>query len=198
MGEIASFFKGVGYSRADISETGTPFIHYGRLYTNYRTVVERVDTFANPISGSVISNGTEVITPSSGETAEDIAIASAVLLPGVILGAGLNIVRPGNLLEPIFLALSISYGNQHKELSSKAQGKSVVHLYNDDLRDSSLSCPSIEEQTQIGAFFRQFDNLITLHQRKLDVHKVMPLTRISLQIAAGKNIRITGRTIRIR
>ena len=168
LGELASFSKGVGYSKADISETGMPFIHYGRLYTNHEIVVGQVDTFVNPIPGSVFTEGSEVITPSSGETAEDIAIASAVISPGIILGGGLNIVRPGSLLEPIFLALSISYGSQHKELSSKAQGKSVVHLYNDDLKSSSLFYPRIAEQRQIGAFFRQLDSLISLHQRKLE------------------------------
>lgn len=33
--------------------------------------------------------------------------------------------------------------------------------------------PSLKEQKQIGSFFQQLDNLITLHQRKLDQLKTI-------------------------
>lgn len=34
-----------------------------------------------------------------------------------------------------------------------------------------VSIPNIDEQKQIGSFFKQLDNTITLHQRKLDLLK---------------------------
>lgn len=36
-----------------------------------------------------------------------------------------------------------------------------------------ISVPSIEEQQKIGTFFKQLDDTITLHQRKLDQLKEM-------------------------
>lgn len=39
LGEIAVFSKGVGYSKNDLCEEGTPIILYGRLYTKYETCV---------------------------------------------------------------------------------------------------------------------------------------------------------------
>ena len=59
---------------------------------------------------SVISLGGEVIVPSSGESAEDIARASAVGKPGIILGGDLNVIKPAEQIDPIFLALAISNG----------------------------------------------------------------------------------------
>ena len=168
---MASFGKGVGHSKADIKDSGTPFLHYGRLYTNYETAIRSVDTFADCRPEDAVSAGGEVVTPSSGETAEDIAVASAVLSPGILLGGGLNVIYPSNRLDPIYTALSITWGQQHHELASKAQGKSVVHLYNDDLADSGISVPPLPEQTQIGALFSKLDDLITLHQRKLELLK---------------------------
>jgi type I restriction enzyme S subunit len=35
----------------------------------------------------------------------------------------------------------------------------------------SVSSPSIEEQQKIGSFFKQLDDTIALHQRKLDLLK---------------------------
>ena len=168
LGDVATFTKGSGFSKSDfVQEGGVQLFHYGRLYTDYECVVGSVDTFAIPKEDSVFSTGGEVVAPSSGETAEDIAIASAIVSPGIMLGGGLNIVHPGPVLNPIFLALSISGGGQHHDLSRRAQGKSVVHLYNTDLADSRLSMPrNLGEQEAISALFESIDSLITLHQRK--------------------------------
>ena len=128
-----------------------------------------VDTFAAVKPSSVFSTGKEVVTPSSGEEAEGIAVASAILSPGIILGGGLNIILPSDKIDQVFLALSISYGAQHDDLARRAQGKSVVHLYSSDLSQSFIRYPAIEEQCAIGAFFSDLDDLITLHQRKLEL-----------------------------
>ena len=168
LGEVSEFSKGSGYSKSDLIDKGTPVILYGRLYTKYETVIEDVDTFVDMKEKSVISRGGEVIVPSSGETAEDIARASVVEKSGVILGGDLNIIKTDSVISPTFLAITISNGNQQKELSKRAQGKSVVHIGNSDLKEVVLQIPAFPEQTSIGTFFRTLDDAITLHKRKLD------------------------------
>ena len=167
LGELASFSKGAGYTKGDLKTTGKPIILYGRLYTKYETVIENVDTFVDEKEKSVISAGNEIIVPASGETSEDISRASVVAKPGIILGGDLNIVKPNTEIDASFLALTISNGRQQKELSKKAQGKSVVHLHNSDLKEVNLVFPQKEEQTEIGHFFRQLDATITLHQEAI-------------------------------
>ena len=166
LGNLASFSKGYGYSKSDLLESGTPIILYGRLYTNYETVISDVDTYANEKKGSVYSRGGEVIVPASGETAEDISVASVVEKQGVLLGGDLNIINPVKILNSGFLAISISNGNPHKEMAKMAQGKSVVHLHNADLEKINLNFPSCDEQVLISTYFQNIDNLITLHQCK--------------------------------
>jgi len=168
LGEVATFSKGSGYSKSCLSYTGTPIILYGRLYTNYETIIENVDTFAEMQNNSIVSQGGEVIVPSSGETAEDIARASVVLKSGVILGGDLNIIKPISTINPIFLALGISNGNQQKELSKKAQGKSVVHIRNSDLKEAILYFPALPEQQKIGEFFRNLDEQINAQKQKIE------------------------------
>lgn len=164
--ELAEYSKGSGYSKRDLVETGTPIILYGRLYTNYQFSIVEVDTFVNPKNGSVFSQGNEVIVPASGETAEDIARASAVEKSGILIGGDLNIIRPYNCINPQYLALTLSSGKAQKELSKKAQGKSVVHIRSSDIQRVTISYPSRTEQEQIIKVFRGLDHLITLHQRK--------------------------------
>ena len=164
--DIADYSKGNGYSKGDLADAGTPIILYGRLYTKYQFAISEVDTFAVPRNGAVYSQGNEVIVPASGETAEDIARASAVEKSGVLLGGDLNILRPFDFMNPLFLALAISNGESQKELAKKAQGKSVVHIHNTDIQEVTIAYPSKTEQDRIVSVFRQLDNLITLHQRK--------------------------------
>ncbi|NTU27291.1 restriction endonuclease subunit S [Bacillus tequilensis] len=171
LGDLADFSKGSGYSKGDLTDKGKPIILYGRLYTKYETVIDCVDTFTIEKKKSVLSKGNEVIIPSSGETAEDISRASAVSRSGIILGGDLNIVHPFNVIDPVFLALTISNGKQQKELSRRAQGKSVVHLHNSDLKGVNLLFPIKEEQTKIGTFFKQLDDTIALHQQELTTLK---------------------------
>ena len=176
--DIADYSKGNGYSKGDLTDSGTPIILYGRLYTKYQFAISEVDTFAVPRNGAVYSQGNEVIVPASGETAEDIARASAVEESGVLLGGDLNILRPFDFINPLFLALAISNGEPQKELAKKAQGKSVVHIHNTDIQEVTIAYPSRTEQDRIVSVFRQLDNLITLHQRKC----------ISFTVRAGRLI----------
>ncbi|CUL52828.1 restriction endonuclease subunit S [Listeria monocytogenes] len=171
--ELAAFSKGSGYTKNDLVEKGMPLVLYGRLYTKYETIITEVNTFTKMKDKSVISKGNEVVVPSSGETAKDISRASVIGAEGFILGGDLNIIKPKRELNSIFLALTISNGEQQKEIIKRAQGKSVVHVYNTDLKQVKLSYPTFNEQEKIGSFFRQLDNAIALHQRKLDTLKRM-------------------------
>ena len=165
LGELATFTKGAGYSKSDLKESGTPVVLYGRLYTKYETVIRDVDTFVDAKDGSIYSRGGEVVVPASGETAEDIAIASTLEKSGILIGGDLNVIHPCNRLEPVFLAISISNGEPHVEMARRAQGKSVVHLHNEDLSRIELQYPEIAEQQKISQCFLNLDHLITLHQR---------------------------------
>ena len=166
--DVAEFSKGSGYSKGDLIESGTPIILYGRLYTKYETIISDVDTFVEAEDGSVYSKGGEVIIPASGETAEDIARAASVDKSGVLLGGDLNVVMPNKDINSAFLAISISNGSSQRELARKAQGKSVVHIHNEEIRNLVVPFPTMTEQNKIENYFTDLDHLITLHQRKCE------------------------------
>ena len=166
MGELCTFSKGHGYSKADIRDAGTPLILYGRLYTQYESRIEEVDTFTAEQDGSILSRGNEVIVPASGETAEDIAVASSVRRSGIILGGDLNVVTPTGKLDPDYTALAITYSKAHDDLAKRAQGKSVVHVHGNDIAEVEISYPSESEQKRISSVVLNLDSLITLHQRE--------------------------------
>ena len=158
---------------------------YGRLYTKYETSISDVDTYVEAKEGSVYSKGGEVIVPASGETAEDIARAATVDKSGILLGGDLNVVMPNEDINSAFLAISISNGNSQRELAKKAQGKSVVHIHNEEIRNLIVPFPIKAEQNRIVDYFSTLDHLITLHQRKCDETK--QLKKFMLQKMFPKN-----------
>lgn len=60
-----------------------------------------------------------------------------------------------------------------KELLSGMDGGTQKFVSLKKIRNLSVMLPSENEQKQIGAFFKQFDSLIALHQRKLDHLELM-------------------------
>ena len=179
LSEVAEFSKGRGYSKKDLQSQGTPIILYGRLYTNYESVISNVETYANLEENSVVSEGGEVIIPASGESADDISRASCIIDRGIILGGDLNIVRPHEYLNSLFIAMTLSNGSQQRELSKRAQGKSVVHLHNSDLKAIKLFYPSFEEQSSIGSLFRTLDDLLSSYKDNLANYHSLKTTMLS-------------------
>lgn len=180
LGEIAVFSKGHGYSKNDLIPDGDPIILYGRMYINYETVISNIETFVHKQENSVLSKGGEIIIPASGETAEDIARASVVEKKGIILGGDINIVSlPKSVYDSSFVALSVSHGESQKELCQNAQGKTIVHLHNDDIRKISILFPSLTEQQKIGQFFSKYDSIISAQQK--EINKLKDIKKSLLQ-----------------
>ena len=78
------------------------------------------------------------------------------------------------------------------------EGSTIKRLYNKNILDTRISLPTITEQRQVGRFFEQLDNLITLHQRKCDKLKNIKAALLEKMFPAeGKNtpaIRFKGFT----
>ncbi|MCT2918643.1 restriction endonuclease subunit S, partial [Limosilactobacillus fermentum] len=51
------------------------------------------------------------------------------------------------------------------------EGSTIKRLYNKNILETPITLPSPEEQTKLGEFFENLDNLIAANQRKLDLLK---------------------------
>ncbi len=59
------------------------------------------------------------------------------------------------------------------------EGSTIKRLYNKNILETQILLPSLTEQEKIGSFFQRLDNLITLHQRKLDKTTELKKTMLS-------------------
>lgn len=65
-----------------------------------------------------------------------------------------------------FFTVYNCYYKLQTELNS-VQGTSIKGITKDELLSKEIFIPDYKEQRKIGSYFKNFDNLITLHQRKI-------------------------------
>lgn len=167
LGAKGEFFRGSSLSKDDLSSEGSPCILYGELYTSYDETVRAVNSktdrhFDNPVYGSI----NDVLIPSSGETAIDIAKAVCLLVNNVLIGGDLNIFRSSQLN-----GLFLSYQLNHKkriDIAKIAQGASIFHLYSNSLKKLLIEYPSLPEQTKIASFLSYIDAKIDKQKEKVN------------------------------
>ena len=85
------------------------------------------------------------------------------------------IIRPTEGYQPDFIQLNLSSDNGQKQIDASQAGGGREGLNFQEIGKMQFSFPSLNDQKYIGRYFNNFDNLITLHQRKyeklLDVKK---------------------------
>lgn len=69
---------------------------------------------------------------------------------------------------PYFVYQSLITDEQQKKYQLIKTGLSMPQLSLQQIRDTIVLCPSVEEQSMIGECFINLDNLITLHQQKCE------------------------------
>ncbi len=170
LGNDATFEKGRGVSKAEVDPNGQhQCIRYGELYTRYSEVIREVVSRTSAADSTLFFSQTnDVIVPASGETKEDIATASCVLLDGVALGGDLNVIRSPH--NGVFLSYLLN-GSQRRELAKVAQGDTVVHLYPRQLAALSIAFPDAAEQQKIADCLTSLDEVIAAQGRKVEALK---------------------------
>ena len=183
-------------SRAELSPEGGAAlnVHYGDVLIKYGEVLD-VSSASLPhipnadivskFKGSALEDGDVIIA----DTAEDETVgkcAEVLNLQGKAAISGLHTIpcRPTKRFATGYLGYYMNSSAYHDQLLPLMQGIKVTSISKSALQDTVLSWPeSIEEQAQIGRYFMNLDNLITLHQREDSNKKrakIFVLTLLSL------------------
>ena len=75
-----------------------------------------------------------------------------------------HVLKARNKMDNNFICMSM----ERKDYSNYNTGMAMPKLNKDTCCQIPVDCPTFEEQKKIGDYFRNLDNLITLHQRELE------------------------------
>lgn len=167
--KIAYFYKGTGISKDQLSEDGNECILYGELYTKYKTeTITEIKSRTNiSTKGLFFGKTNDVIIPASGETPVDIATACCVTKDDILFGGDLNIIRLHSD-NGSFISYQLN-GKRKYDIARIAQGASIVHLHNDDLKKLIIYKPnSLIEQEIVVEVFTKLDKRIELQSKIIE------------------------------
>ena len=171
VGNLGEFIKGAPLSKADISETGIPFILYGELYTTYKEVAYEIKRKTKAVvEDKYYSKMGDVVIPTSGESAEEISTATCVMKDGVILAGDLNIFR-SNLVDGRIMSYILNCQAKNK-IAKIAQGKSIVHIQAKELGKVKFQYPiDSDEQEKVEELLSTVDEVIQIKKQRLETWK---------------------------
>ena len=156
LGEVATFLNGRAYKQDELLDSGKyKVLRVGNFYTNdswYYSNMELGDKYYVD-KGDLVYTWSATFGPHiwSGEK--------------VIYHYHIWKVELSKFLDRNF-TLQLLEADKARLLSS-TNGSTMIHVTKGDMESKIVSIPNIDEQKQIGSFFKQLDNTITLHQRKL-------------------------------
>ena len=79
--------------------------------------------------------------------------------------------RPRVSFDLNYMASMLRSPSIRKKITFLAQGISRYNISKTKMLEIEIPTPTLSEQEKIGSFFKQLDNTIALHQRKLDLLK---------------------------
>jgi len=152
LNDVATFSKGKGISKNDISNYGIECVRYGELYTKYNEMIYNIESKTDLDKNELkLSEKNDILIPCSGETAIDLATASCIQKDQVAIGGDITVIKT-NQYAPFITY----YLNQKKtEIAKYAQGISIVHLYPKDFKVMNIRIPSFNEQKKIIALLEE-------------------------------------------
>lgn len=163
---------------------GIPLLKMGNIQRGYwdLTKIERLEQEIE--SENIVKYGDFIF--NTRNTLELVGKGATWVLKNGIYGFNSNLARViFDGIDTIFFNYLYNIPNSISQVKARAVGTtSVAAVYPRDLYSINFSLPSLPEQTAIGSFFQDIDQLISLQQRKLEVLKEQKKTYLKLLFPA--------------
>ena len=163
-----------GYTQADIVTKETGVLAYSPTnIVNNRLYRKRSDTYITKQkyreSPEIMVKNSDILYVKTGST-----LGKSALVQSINYHATVNpqiVIIRSNELDEYFLSVILTSYNILKRINTIKIGGAIPTMTETELKKFPIQVPKSTEQKKIGSFFKQLDNTIALHQRKLDLLK---------------------------
>ncbi|MCU5379720.1 restriction endonuclease subunit S [Bacillus cereus] len=167
------------------NNSGTPLIKMGNIQRGYFSLdkLEYLDDNETVSELDIIKNGDFLF--NTRNTLELVGKGATWFREGGKYAFNSNIARfTFKNINTYFFNYLYNTEQVIRQVRARAVGTtSVAAVYPRDLNSMKYMVPSIEEQSEIGNFFKQLDYTITLHQSELDALKEMKIAFLQKMFA---------------
>ena len=163
--DFVEFYNGQTYTPADVQEFGTLVLRSSNIRNG--EVIDADNVYINSEKATaeqvkegdiivVVRNGSRALIGKHAEIKEN--------MPNTVIGAFMTGLRSG---QPSFLNALLETTQFEQEIE-KNMGATINQITGYMFSKMSFMTTGENEQEAVGNYFKEIDNLITLHQRKLD------------------------------
>ena len=173
LGDMGTTFTGLsGKNKDDFGHGDARFVTYMNVFTNPVSDPDRVEAVEIDKSQNAVQYG-DVFFTTSSETPEEVGMSSVWLenTDNIYLNSFCFGYRPTEKIDPHYMAYMLRSEAVRKKIIYLAQGISRYNISKNGVMQIEVPVPNINEQRLVGEYFSNLDNLITLHQRKLEEEK---------------------------
>ncbi len=173
LGELGTTYGGLtGKTKDDFGHGDARFVPYTNVFDNPVADPSRLGLVEIDPGQNQVRYGDALFTVSS-ETPEEVGMSSVWLsdLDNLYLNSFCFGYRQDGSFDPYYLAYMLRSKSVRGDIELLAQGISRFNISKGKVMEVVVPVPAMSEQRQIGALFTSLDNLITLHQRKLELLK---------------------------
>ena len=170
LGDVGETYTGLsGKTKADFGHGQARFITYLNVFSNPISNPEMTEPIEIDPKQNEVEVG-DVFFTTSSETPEEVGMSSVLLEKRgkIYLNSFCFGFRPTEKIDSYYLAYMLRSESAREKIILLAQGISRYNISKNKVMEIAVSLPSLDEQKLIGQYFRQLDNLITLHQRELE------------------------------
>ena len=171
LGDLGTTYGGlVGKTKDDFGHGIARFVPYTNVFDNPIADPAHLGAVEIDSGQNLVRYGDAFFTVSS-ETPEEVGMSSVWLsdLDNLYLNSFCFGYRQDGSFDPYYLAYMLRSESVRKQIEILAQGISRFNISKSKVMEVEVSVPTMREQRHIGQTFSSLDNLITLHQRKLEV-----------------------------
>lgn len=189
LGDIAvDVFRGSGIKREEVTETGTPCVRYGEIYTTYGvwfdTCISHTD--ASKIASAKYFEYGDILFAITGESVKDIAKCCAYVGHERCLAGG-DIVVLRHKEDPKYLSYALSATDAQQQKSKGKVKSKVVHSSVPAIKEIVVPVPPLEIQREIVRILDNFTELTAELTEKL----IAELTARKKQFEYYRNVLLT-------
>lgn len=169
--EIAIVRRGLTYSPKDVSSQGVRVLRSSNIEGEF-FLLHNDDVFVNSevVKIEYVKRGDILITAANGspKLVGKHAIIDSTSSDLPMVHGGFMLVASSNFSDFLNASMGSFWYSSFLKRNVTGGNGAIGNLSKADLDEVTILLPSDNEKIKIGAFFKNLDNLITLHQRKLD------------------------------
>jgi type I restriction enzyme S subunit len=176
LSDIATLVRGNGMPKTMLTDAGVGAIHYGQIYTRYRTWTDATLSFVSPDDAKRLAHAEpgDVIITNTSENLDDVGKAVAWLgADPIVIGGHATVIK--HQQDPKFLSYWFQTESCSLQKRALATGTKVIDVSAKQLMKVRVPVPPLEVQREIVRILDRFTELETSLEAELTSRRELRL-----------------------